>query len=214
MKDYYAILEVPVSATPQEIKQAYRRLAMLYHPDKHNRAEGLLLFNEVKEAYEVLSNPGRKESYLQERWLHKASGKTLEKGIVTAPVILKKSLELNQQITAMDAYRMNYHGIAQRIIQLLSDDVIEQLKQQPHDEEIHIAIVTSLLNATRPLPYLQAQKVTNQLQKLVPGDHAFAGKTSEWLRRKQTHEYWHNRKGLLVAAATILICLLMYFMNR
>jgi curved DNA-binding protein CbpA len=187
---------------------------MRYHPDKHNRPEDLLLFNEVKEAYEILSNPARKENYLQERWLRRASGQTWDTGIINAPVILKKSLELNKQIAAMDAYRMNYSGIAQRIIQLLSDEVIQQLHQQPHDAEIHTAIVTSLLHATRPLPHRQAQQVAVQLQKLVPESPSFAREVHEWLRQKEKHEYWHNRKGWLVAAVTLLICLLMYFMNR
>lgn len=214
MKDYYAILDVPVSATPQEIKQAYRRLAMLYHPDKHNNPQDLQLFNEVKEAYEVLSNPGRKELYLQERWLRKASGQSIETGIITAPIILKKSLELNRQISAMDAYRMNYQGIAERILKLVSDDVIHLLQQQQHDAEIHTAIATTLLHATKPLPHLQAKQVTDQLRKLMPGNELFAQQVDHWLKQKENHEYWHNRKGWLVAAATVLLCMLIYFMSR
>jgi DnaJ family protein B protein 4 len=53
---------VPLTATVPEIKQAYRKLVMIYHPDKNNDDPyALARFNEVKEAYEVLMNPGKKE---------------------------------------------------------------------------------------------------------------------------------------------------------
>ncbi|NCU03882.1 MAG: J domain-containing protein [Chitinophagaceae bacterium] len=98
MKDYYTILEVSPSATPAEIKQAYRKLVMLYHPDKNNdEPYALARFTEIKEAYEILSNPYKKNLYLQERWLQKASGQTIGEELVTAPSVLVKCLELNKQ---------------------------------------------------------------------------------------------------------------------
>ena len=69
---------MPPTATVPEIKQAYRKLVMIYHPDKNNDDPyALARFNEVKEAYEVLMNPGKKELYLQERWLKKAGGQKI-----------------------------------------------------------------------------------------------------------------------------------------
>jgi preprotein translocase subunit Sec63 len=55
LKDYYAILDLPPTATIRDIKQAYRKLVMVYHPDKNNDDPyALSRFNEIKEAYEVL----------------------------------------------------------------------------------------------------------------------------------------------------------------
>ena len=54
-RDYYQVLDVPRTATEAEIKKAYRRLAMKYHPDRNpNDHEAESRFKEVKEAYEVL----------------------------------------------------------------------------------------------------------------------------------------------------------------
>ncbi|MGQ9510824.1 MAG: DnaJ C-terminal domain-containing protein [Thermaceae bacterium] len=64
MKDYYAILGVSKDATQEEIKRAYRRLALEYHPDKHpGNKEVEERFKEINEAYAVLSDPEKRAAY-------------------------------------------------------------------------------------------------------------------------------------------------------
>ncbi|MDW8235161.1 MAG: J domain-containing protein [Bacteroidia bacterium] len=65
-KDYYAVLGVPRTATQEEIKKAYRRLARQYHPDANpgNKAAEEK-FKEIQEAYEVLGNPETRAKYDQ-----------------------------------------------------------------------------------------------------------------------------------------------------
>jgi len=63
-RDYYEILAVTRTATDQEIKSAYRRLAVKYHPDKNpNDAGAEEKFKEAAEAYSVLSNPEQRQRY-------------------------------------------------------------------------------------------------------------------------------------------------------
>ncbi len=63
-KDYYTILGVPRNATQDEIKRAYRRLAMQYHPDKNpGNKEAEEKFKEISEAYQVLSDPEKRALY-------------------------------------------------------------------------------------------------------------------------------------------------------
>ncbi len=65
-KDYYEILGVPRNASQEEIKRAYRRLAMEYHPDRHppeKRKWAEEKFKEISEAYEVLSDPEKRRQY-------------------------------------------------------------------------------------------------------------------------------------------------------
>jgi|FLYL01.1.fsa_nt_gi molecular chaperone DnaJ len=62
-KDYYEILGVPRDATNEEIKRAFRRLAMQYHPDRNKEDGAEARFKEIGEAYEVLSDPEKRAAY-------------------------------------------------------------------------------------------------------------------------------------------------------
>ena len=64
-KDYYEILGVSRNATKKEIKRAFRKLAMKYHPDKNKDVNGEENFKEINEAYEVLSDDAKRQKYDQ-----------------------------------------------------------------------------------------------------------------------------------------------------
>jgi len=76
-KDYYQTLGVARTASPDEIKKAFRKLARLHHPDvAKNKATGEAKFKEINEAYEVLSDPEKRKKYDEygANWQHAGSG--------------------------------------------------------------------------------------------------------------------------------------------
>jgi curved DNA-binding protein len=66
-KDYYQVLGVPRNATEEQIKKAYRKLAMQYHPDRNPGKEQWAndRFKEINEAFGVLGDPGKRRQYDQ-----------------------------------------------------------------------------------------------------------------------------------------------------
>lgn len=65
MKDYYALLRISRAASETEIKIAFRRLAILLHPDKNPHPEAPQAFQELNEAYEILGDPIKRALYDQ-----------------------------------------------------------------------------------------------------------------------------------------------------
>lgn len=74
-KDYYKVMGLAADASPADIKQAYRKLARKFHPDVSKEPNAGARFQEISEAYEVLSNPQKKSEYDQIRALKAAGGR-------------------------------------------------------------------------------------------------------------------------------------------
>ena len=62
-RDYYDILGVPKGASDDELKRAFRKLAQQWHPDVNATPEADERFKEINEAYQVLSDPQRRQAY-------------------------------------------------------------------------------------------------------------------------------------------------------
>src|SRR4029077_21007235 len=69
-RDYYEVLGVARTASDDDIKKAYRRLALQYHPDRNQAPEATERFKEATEAYQVLSDAERRSMY--DRYGHAA----------------------------------------------------------------------------------------------------------------------------------------------
>lgn len=65
MKNFYETLEIPKNATDAQIKAAYRKLALKWHPDKNKSSDAGEKFKTINQAYETLSDPKKKQMYDQ-----------------------------------------------------------------------------------------------------------------------------------------------------
>jgi DnaJ-class molecular chaperone len=63
MKDHYAALDISSAATLADIKKAFRQKASLHHPDRNSDAKAPERFRAVQEAYDVLSDPDKRQAY-------------------------------------------------------------------------------------------------------------------------------------------------------
>ena len=62
-RDYYDILEVSRDSTEEEIRKAFRKKALEFHPDRNKSEDAHVKFKEANEAYQVLTDPGRRQRY-------------------------------------------------------------------------------------------------------------------------------------------------------
>jgi molecular chaperone DnaJ len=209
LKDYYKILDLETSATSTEIKQAYRRLAQLYHPDKNNNDPySASLFAEIKEAYEVLTNPSKKEQYLQQRWYNQSIGKKKTATVTTPVSVLKEALELERYVSKLDIYRMDKQGLFEYINAQLDDNTIEKLNHFK-EQDVNDQIIYITLKSVKPLTAEQAAIIGKQLSKLAgPESQQKINVILQQLTRK---EKWEKSELPIVLIITIIICLLIWF---
>ena len=212
MRDYFAILGVKPSADNSEIKQAYRKLAMNYHPDKHQQdPEKTILYEQIREAYETLTEPSKRDEYLKERWRQKAAGIKFEEDLISVDVILKKAIELNQQLRHADPDRLNESRVRNQFNQVISDDMIAILVRQ-NDHELNSTIVSILIDTLKPLSLALCLELIPQISK-IPTDDQSLKRCTEILKQKRELLFWEKRKIWIVLLLTIALCLAIAFLS-
>lgn len=214
LKDYYAILEVETSATVQEIKKAYRRLALQLHPDKNNNDPwSAARFTEVKEAYEVLTNPAKKEYYLQQRWYNQSAGRKKKQDVINPVTVLKQALELERYVSTLDVFRMDKQGLQEYMLEILSDPTIEQLKNFNEPGMIRDT-VSIMLKAMHPLPKVFHDPILMQLRKMAAGDNTALQMMNEFAARAAGKHRREKYSLILIISATVILCILIWLSGR
>ena len=214
LKDYYAILEIETSASATEIKKSYRRLAQQFHPDK-NQADpyAVAQFHQIKEAYEVLTNPSRKEYYLQQRWYNQSIGKKKTQDAITPVTVLKQSLELEKYVSTLDTFRMDKEGLEQYILELLSNDTINKLKQF-NEPDTSSQIVQITLRTINVLPPHYSKTVLSQLQVLAESNENSLRQIQSIVIKTNKKHQREKYSLLIIIGITIILCLLIFLAGR
>lgn len=213
LKDYYSILELKPSATGEEIKKAYRRLAHAYHPDKkQDDLYAATKFGEIKEAYEVLSNPLKKDYYLQQRWYIQSMGKKIKQEPVTPVTILKQLLELDRYVSTLDVHRMHHAGLYEHLTTLLSDENIVTINSFS-DPAINREIISSVFKSSQFLPYHYIRLLTDRLMKLT-ADTQLTTRIERFKRQHKQAHTWEKRKIWVILLVVACICLAIFFSSK
>jgi curved DNA-binding protein CbpA len=211
LKDYYSILELSPSASGDEIKKAYRRLAHQYHPDKKNDDPyASARFSDIKEAYETLSNPQKKDRYLQQRWYTQSIRKKFRQETVTPVAILKQMLETERYASTLDTHRMDKEGLLNQMLAILSEENIHSLNSF-NDTNLNKEIVLAALKSGHLLSYRFVKTFTDQLTKININDTGLLEKIEQFGQDHKRSEYWEKKKIWIILFIVLLICLVIFF---
>jgi curved DNA-binding protein CbpA len=163
-KDYYAILGVSSHASLVDIKKAYRELAKKHHPDVvTNSLENQLYFNDIKEAYEVLTSPELKAQYLEKKWYNKSQGiQEAQYRKKSDFSVLSELLHLEKEFYLSDPNRNNVAYLVSKFKDCTSEEKIK-LIQEKNDPDVKIVVFNTL---EKLIPYFPTDHV-NLLSDVV-----------------------------------------------
>ncbi len=213
LKDYYTILELPPSANTAEVKKAYRRMALQYHPDKNGGDEyAASRFAIIKEAYEVLTNPAKKELYLQQRWYAKSAGTFKSAPATTPPSLLTRLIELERHVSRMDAHRLDKQGLADDLGNFITGKSLQMLNSY-NDHGVNDELMRLVLAAARNLKHDQQLRIYEQVSQLRVSDNA--KRRLELMQDKTFRsKRWARLKIWVLVLTVAAICGLIYLAGR
>lgn len=211
IKDYYEILEIPAGASGAMIKKAYRKLAMRYHPDKNvGNPYAAHHFREIQEAYEVLSNPVRRNEYHLKRWQYPEMGGTTSEYVAVSPeFLLQEATKLARQIKGIDIYRMNSLALSTRLEQLLNDHHLALLKED-EPAQTRFQIIQVLIPVASLLPFPLYQQIHRKLLELAGDNPEPVELLKQDFRLKKQQFLWDKYKGFLMIIIALILCYLIY----
>lgn len=210
IKDYYKILAVEPSASIADIKKSYRKLALQYHPDKNNNLYTAALFTEIKEAYEVLTNPTKKEQYLQQRWYNKATGNQATAIIITPINVLKQVLVFEQYVAQLDVFRMDKISVYKSLQALTTENTITTLLTF-NEPNINHQIIKTLLKPLALLSVKNASKISANLMLLSNGNIASQVLINSAIKKIKSKEKWQKYQWVLIITITLFICSIIWY---
>jgi molecular chaperone DnaJ len=209
-KDYYRILNVKSSATTAEIKTAYRKIAMAYHPDRNpDDALAAAVFSDAAEAYKVLSDNESRKRYNHERYI--TAEQEYKQPVETIGALFGRIKQLNEYVKNSDPFRLNKNALLFSIRQLFPDDLTLLLQTN------HALLQQFLELVTVSAQHLHSNQ-TKQLSKLlIPfyTEHEWLQyKLNSIMQQQQRQERWEKNKIILAIIIAAVLCALIFLVSK
>lgn len=213
-KNYYNLLQVPADASPMQIKQAYRKLAHRFHPDK-NAGDILAssIFMDIAEAYSILSDAGQRNDYDLRSGAGISNPSKSTSTINPVDEIIKESGRLKTTISQSDPYRLNKDALMYHLSALLSDVHLYALQQIKQPNQL-VPVVSNLLFCAGFLHVKDAAVICSRLFLFTEGNNELQETIHNFLKKQQKKQLWERYKVLAAFALALLLCVLAYYISN
>ena len=207
--DYYAVLEVKPNATLVEIKRAFRKLALKYHPDK-NPESGFAVakFAEIKEAYEVLRDKKKRAQYH-----HSHYDTVLQPLAASAEEIGELSQELRKKIMGIDPFRIDHDLLYFEVNKLLSDHHIQMLSDS-RQAAWQIIIIHNIMLSFPYLPFAHVQAIITRIKLIKLIEPSLQDAVTESLQKAKKEQFWKRYQYVIVLVVSLMICLCIFLFGK
>lgn len=205
-KDYYHILKIPSSASTDEIRKAYRQLALLLHPDKNSSPGASEAFIDIIEAYEILGNPASRKKYDRSRNIPTNQHTPVAK----IPEDIYSMIQtLGTRLQALNPDRINRDKLAADIEAILSVYHI-QLLERFQNEHYNTLITAKLLECFTHLEKEDYLLFTARLSNIKGLTQTIIDSIASGRKNYLRNYYWHRYKIWLALLIAVIFCALLY----
>ncbi len=219
MTDYYKLLGILPTATTDEIKKAYRSLALKYHPDRNPGDQpSEAFFKKVTEAYSILSDPEARENY---NFNYKNSQQTSnnknqqqthtehkQRHQVTPQSILLIFQEIRKKVNSVEKSRINKPTLYNALNDLLSIANINLLLAF-NDTKTNIEIINEVFDCSKVLAYPNVENLSTKLVKLAGTDNVTIKRIYDFAQAQKKKQF-RDKYGVLIILGAIFFILLAF----
>jgi len=212
-KDYYQILELEAGADKSSIKKAYRKLAMLYHPDKQDQLDSnSSYFQEIQEAYETLSDAYKREQYLQGRWLEQALGKNAE-GFLSASEIIKLTIKTEQYLSGVDKFKLDSYILLNYLLVIFNLTRINTILSEKN-QAVENTFVEHLMLISKQLSSEGELQLKERLKIILENNDKLNQAWLFQITKKRKSELLDRLTIPIVLILVLIICIVIYFSSK
>ncbi len=208
IKDYYNTLGIAPAADAEAIKRAYRKMALVYHPDKNpdNPYSGAH-FKEILEAYQVLGKTKSREKYDEDRWLAGINNEAASLNNSTS--ILMACATLAKHINSVDTHRMDHKALQNYVLHILHEERMA-IVIKDNDPKLNAGIINMLLKSMGRLRWIYLDDVLGKLYVLAANDATITMEIVKFYKQRKMEQRITKVTPYAIVLISILLAWGMY----